>query len=780
MSWRNPDARHSKWGFDTYVRAILDALDAVEDITGVDRTHLLAACSGGILASMAAAHLAATRPAGPARRLDLLVTLLDQARAGTTGALVDETDGRRGGRRVPARGLPRRAQTLAEVFAWLRPGDLIWNYWVNNYLQGKQAAGVRHPVLERRHHPDDRRAAPRLRRRRACTTGWPARAASRCSAPRSTSSRSTVDSYVVAGIADHICPWQSCYRSTPAARRRRAGSCSPPTATSPRWSTRRPTPSPATRSPTTTPADPAGVGGGAPRPSKGSWWPDFARWLARSERRERRPPRRSAARRLAARTPRPARYVLDDRDRSDPTPRVTVGGRRLRVAVRPGTDPDRPPLLLCNGIGADLTAFDPFVDALDPAIEVVRFDRRASGGSPVAAAALPVPAAGPAGRSDARRAGVRAVRRAGRLLGRRASPNSSRCRTRAAAVGWCWWPRRWAGPWCLPARGCSCGWRRHGGTGTSATPARSRARSTAGGCARTPSWCGTARPPASSGRGYAYQLAAGLGWTSLPFLPLLRQPTLMMAGADDPIIPLVNARADGPTHARRPPARLPRRPPRPAHHDRRAGRRRRRVSNLSQQRREPGGVLAQQRDQLRVRLGDAGRGPGQRETRDQPPVARAADGTARQPRSARNSPHWRARPSRRRPRSSACVELGRRGDGVLGERAQLADQRPPVRLVGQQQPAQRGRLRVPREHAGVLGGWSGSGSTSATCPPSNEARCTPQRTIPRRCSTTGRAAVGSVVTAGSASRAARRPRANPRRSGSRTRYSSATSRFSSR
>jgi pimeloyl-ACP methyl ester carboxylesterase len=46
----------------------------------------------------------------------------------------------------------------------------------------------------------------------------------------------------------------------------------------------------------------------------------------------------------------------------------------------------------------------------------------------------------------------------------------------------------------------------------------------------------------TSGRAYAYQLAAGLGWTSLPLLPLLRQPTLILAGADDPIIPLPNAR----------------------------------------------------------------------------------------------------------------------------------------------------------------------------------------------------------------------------------------------
>jgi pimeloyl-ACP methyl ester carboxylesterase len=42
--------------------------------------------------------------------------------------------------------------------------------------------------------------------------------------------------------------------------------------------------------------------------------------------------------------------------------------------------------------------------------------------------------------------------------------------------------------------------------------------------------------------GYLLQLLAGVGWTSLPALPLIRQPTLVLAGRDDPIIPLVNAR----------------------------------------------------------------------------------------------------------------------------------------------------------------------------------------------------------------------------------------------
>ena len=48
--------------------------------------------------------------------------------------------------------------------------------------------------------------------------------------------------------------------------------------------------------------------------------------------------------------------------------------------------------------------------------------------------------------------------------------------------------------------------------------------------------------PGPSSRGYLYQLMAGAGWTSLPWLPLIRQPTLILAGDDDPIIPLANAR----------------------------------------------------------------------------------------------------------------------------------------------------------------------------------------------------------------------------------------------
>ena len=66
-----------------------------------------------------------------------------------------------------------------------------------------------------------------------------------------------------------------------------------------------------------------------------------------------------------------------------PTTRsIVVDGRQLRIDVRPGTA-GRPPLLLVNGVGASLELLQPFVDALDPAIEVIRFDVPGVGGSPL-------------------------------------------------------------------------------------------------------------------------------------------------------------------------------------------------------------------------------------------------------------------------------------------------------------------------------------------------------------------------------------------------------------
>ena len=212
ISWRNPDARHADWGLDTYVTAVLDALDAVERICGTSHTAVTGVCAGGIIASVTAAHLAAVGQQDRLACFSLLVTVLDTADAGTVAALTDRQLAAAAKAMSARRGyLDGRA--LAEAFAWLRPGDLVWNYWVNNYLLGskppafdilswnadttRMSAGLHADFVDLA--MDNKLITPG----KLTVLGTPVDL-----------SQVRADSYIVAGIADHITPWQNCYRST--------------------------------------------------------------------------------------------------------------------------------------------------------------------------------------------------------------------------------------------------------------------------------------------------------------------------------------------------------------------------------------------------------------------------------------------------------------------------------------------------------------------------------------------------------------------------------------
>ncbi len=230
---------------------------------------------------------------------------------------------------------------------------------------------------------------------------------------------------------------------------------------------------------------------------------------------------------------------------------VAVGGRQLRVAVRPARrDPSlngraqRTPLLLINGIGARLELLEPFVTALDPAVEVIRFDPPGIGGSPWSA--RPYWFSGLC-RLIARmltelgydQVDVLGISWGGGLAQHFAAFQRARCRRLvlvATATGVLMVPAR---PSVLvhmvtPRRYLDRGYLQR------------IAGDIYGGLARIDTEEIVAAMHDSNGawlsRGYLYQLAASAGWTSVPFLPLLRQPTLIVAGDDDPIIPLVNAK----------------------------------------------------------------------------------------------------------------------------------------------------------------------------------------------------------------------------------------------
>ena len=212
ISWRNPDARHAAWDFNTYGQAILDAMDATARITGCDQTALLGTCSGGIISAMVAAHLAHTGQQDRIAALTLMVTVLDQARAGLASAVISERTARMAAAASRTRGY-LDGRSLAEVFAWLRPNDLIWNYWVNNYLLGRKPP--RFDILF--WNADTTRMTAGLHRdflRLGVANALVQPGGVTMLGSPVDLAAIDRDAYLVAGITDHICPWQSCYQST--------------------------------------------------------------------------------------------------------------------------------------------------------------------------------------------------------------------------------------------------------------------------------------------------------------------------------------------------------------------------------------------------------------------------------------------------------------------------------------------------------------------------------------------------------------------------------------
>jgi polyhydroxyalkanoate synthase len=211
ISWRNPTPAQRDWDFDTYVAATIEAIDVVREVTGAPDVNVMGGCLGGMTVALAQAHLAA---AGDTRinSATMTVTLLDTASDGRMFLFATP----------PALALAKQVSRprgviegwqLSQMFAWLRPNDLVWNYWVNNYLLGQDppafdilAWNADATRLSSRFHRQllDMVAGNELVHPGAMTVlGTPIDL-----------SRIATDTYVAAGRTDHITPWQTCYRTT--------------------------------------------------------------------------------------------------------------------------------------------------------------------------------------------------------------------------------------------------------------------------------------------------------------------------------------------------------------------------------------------------------------------------------------------------------------------------------------------------------------------------------------------------------------------------------------
>ena len=211
VSWRNPTPAMGALGVDDYAQRVVSALDAVTEITGSEDVTTVGFCAGGILMSGVLSHLASIGD-HRIKAASFAVTLLDFGERAAIGAFsaprlleLARKNSRRDG--------VITGRQLSNVFAWMRPDDLVFNYWVSNYLMGFPP-----PTFD-------------ILAWNADSTNLPARlhgefleifkhntlvepdAFTVLDTPVDLG-KITIPTFVTGAVTDHLTPWKGCYRTT--------------------------------------------------------------------------------------------------------------------------------------------------------------------------------------------------------------------------------------------------------------------------------------------------------------------------------------------------------------------------------------------------------------------------------------------------------------------------------------------------------------------------------------------------------------------------------------
>ncbi|QWD86110.1 class I poly(R)-hydroxyalkanoic acid synthase [Polynucleobacter asymbioticus] len=280
VSWKNPDASMSKVTWDDYVGdGVIKAIEVVKDIGSTDQINVLGFCVGGTLTSTALAVLAA-RKKDYVASLTLLTTLLDFTDTGILDVFIDEgmvklresTIGGEGGHYGMMSGLD-----LGNTFSFLRPNDLVWNYVVENYLKGNSP-----PPFDLLYWNGDSTNLPGpmycwyLRHTYLQNELVKPGKLTVCG-EKVDLGKITVPAYIYASHDDHIVPWKSAYESTHILKGKNrfvlgasghiAGVINPPAKNKRHYFENNKL------------AKTAEEWLAAAKDIKGSWWPNYAKWL---------------------------------------------------------------------------------------------------------------------------------------------------------------------------------------------------------------------------------------------------------------------------------------------------------------------------------------------------------------------------------------------------------------------------------------------------------------------------------------------------------------------
>ena len=212
VSWRNPTAAQSHWGLDTYIEALDEACDVTREISGSDTVNMMGSCSGGITMSTYLAWLAGRNEA-KVNAVVVAVCVLDtEADTGSDLSALMTPESLEAAKEMSRSRGVLDGKELARMFAWMRPNDLIWNYWVNNYLLGNtppaydvlfwNADTTRLPA---RLHADYLDLIP--------TNPFVNAGTIKLLDVPIDLGKADHETYVIAGTTDHITPWKAVYRT---------------------------------------------------------------------------------------------------------------------------------------------------------------------------------------------------------------------------------------------------------------------------------------------------------------------------------------------------------------------------------------------------------------------------------------------------------------------------------------------------------------------------------------------------------------------------------------
>ncbi len=212
VSWRNPTAEQRDWNMSSYIEALDAAVDAIRQITGSPDISLWGACSGGMTTAAYLGWLAATDQHKVANITSPVCVLDPENFQDTTMGLLLTDESVTAIKASTRRKGVLEGSELARIFAWLRPNDLVWNYWINNYLLGNDppafdilywnADTTRLPAAFHCDLLDIMQMSPYAHPNRMTVLGQSI-----------DMTKVDIPAYVVAGITDHITPWKACYQT---------------------------------------------------------------------------------------------------------------------------------------------------------------------------------------------------------------------------------------------------------------------------------------------------------------------------------------------------------------------------------------------------------------------------------------------------------------------------------------------------------------------------------------------------------------------------------------